>query len=117
MNKIFRKNQLEHCKILINRSSCYISLLQYSTAIVELNKVLNIIHRQRNIAIINKESQLVIDQIDNLEFLSLVRRAAAYSFEKNYLNSVADYEKALKIKEDPNVKKNYLLVKKNVEVV
>ena len=110
LNKI-HKNQLENCKFLLNRSSCFISLLQYSQAIAELSKILNILSRQKNIAIINKEDQITLDNISNLEFLCFVRRAAAYNFDKNYHASASDYKNALEIKNEPSILENYKKVK------
>jgi tetratricopeptide (TPR) repeat protein len=113
MNKLF-KSQLENCKFLINRSTCFISLLQYSIAVNELSKVLNILNRHRNIAIINKENQIVFDEIKNLEFLCYVRRGAAYSFEKNYEFAIKDYSNALEIRKDVKIEENLKIIKKLV---
>lgn len=113
MNKLF-KSQLENCKFLINRSTCFISLLQYSIAVIELSKVLNILNRHRNIAIINKENQIVFDEIKNLEFLCYVRRGAAYSFEKNYEFAIKDYSNALEIRKDVKIEENLKVIKKLV---
>ena len=98
--------KIENIKLYINRSSCYMSLLQYSTAISELNKVLFIIGKQKNIAILNNENIQIIDSLTNLEFISYVKRAGAYSLSQKYIDAINDYENALKIKEDITVRSN-----------
>jgi tetratricopeptide (TPR) repeat protein len=105
LNKVY-KNQLENCKLLINRSSCFISLLQYTNAINELSRVLIVLQRYRSVCIINKEGPVVMDQISNLEFLCYVRRAAACTFEKKLTDAAQDYEKALQIKDDSVIRSN-----------
>jgi tetratricopeptide (TPR) repeat protein len=90
-------NKLDAVKIYLNRSSCLVKLGQHDNVINECTRLLAILGKQKNIAIINSNIQM-IENVKNLEFLTLIKRAYSYTNLDKVYEAKQDYEKALIIK-------------------
>ena len=104
--------------MLLNRSSCYSSLLQYENALTDLDKVFYINSKQKAINIFsgendkNKSTQenkndININELNNIEFITNVKKAGVLNYLKRPKDALICYENALKIKEDKNIRENY----------
>jgi tetratricopeptide (TPR) repeat protein len=87
-------NKLDAVKIYLNRSSCLVKLGQHDNVTNECTRLLSILARQKNIAIINSNIQM-IESVKNLEFLTLIKRAYSYTSLDKVYEAKQDYEKAL----------------------
>lgn len=111
------KNNVTTCKVLINRSSCFVSLAQHDNALNDLNKALYILSKQKAVNILNQKetNEEAILKMKNIEFLCYVKKAAVLNFLKKPKEVVANYELALKIKEDKVIRENLQKVKFNLK--
>jgi tetratricopeptide (TPR) repeat protein len=106
-------NKLEAVKIYLNRCSCLVKLGQHDNVVNECTRLLAILGKQKNIAIINSNIQM-IDNVKNLEFLTLIKRAYSNSSLDKIYEAKQDYEKALVLKPgDQKVIENSNILKMN----
>lgn len=95
-------------KVLINRSSCFVFLQDYQSALNDLDKVTYLISKQKAINIFSNNTNKELDEeIKNLEFISIVKKAGVLNYLKKPEESLICYESALKIKEDKVIRENY----------
>lgn len=119
------KNNLTTCKVLLNRSSCYLQLLQYENTISDLNKVLYMLSKQKAVHILSNNNSIsssgvekkkeIEEQIKNIEFLALVKKASVMNILKKPKEVASCYESALKIKEDKIIRENYQKIMFNLK--
>lgn len=103
--------KIEGLKLYLNRCSCLIKLGQFENSESECSRILSQLAKQKNIAIINSNYEL-IDKIKQLEFLTLVKRAFVHTQQKKVFEAIQDYNSALEIKpEDKKIKENLNLLK------
>lgn len=103
--------KIEGLKLYLNRCSCLIKLGQYENSIDECSRIMSILIKQKNIAIINSNLDL-LDKIKQLEFLTFVKRAYVYTQTKKIFEAIQDYDSALEIKpDDKKIKENLSLLK------
>jgi tetratricopeptide (TPR) repeat protein len=106
-------NKLEAIKIYLNRCSCLVKLGQHDNVINECVRIMSILGKQKNIAIINSNLE-IIENVKNLEFLTLIKRAYSYTQLENIYEATQDYEKALVLKPgDAKVIENLNVLKMN----
>ena len=104
---LLSKNYQLTSKILINRASCYISLLQYDNALNDLNKTLFIIAKHKAFSVFNttNTTSTPITTTD-LEFLAFVKKAGVLNLQGNLKDAISCFEAALKLKDDKTIRDN-----------
>jgi tetratricopeptide (TPR) repeat protein len=99
-------NKIDLVKILLNRTACLIKLTQYDKTYMEFEKILAILSKQKAIADI--QSNIVLrNDVNQLEFLTYVKRAYVYTINNRIDDAIKDYTNALTIKPgDIKIKEN-----------
>jgi len=106
--------KIDGLKLNLNRCSCLIKLGQYENSENECSRILSVLAKQRNIAIINSNLEL-LEKIKQLEFLTLVKRAFVHTQQKKIFEAIQDYNAALELKpDDKKIKDNLNLLKASV---
>jgi len=79
---------------------------QYDNVINECSKLIQSIHKQKNIHILKNDDEM-LGKYKQLEFLVYVRRAVANTNINKFFEALEDYSKAQEIKpEDLEIKEN-----------
>ena len=104
-------NKIELVKILLNRTSCLIKLTQYDNTLIEFERILNILSKQKAIADI--QSNIILgDEVKKLEFATLAKRAFVYTINNKIEDAIKDYNRALELKPgDIKIKENLAKLK------
>ncbi len=106
--------KIDGLKLYLNRCSCLIKLGQFDNSQQECTRILSILTKQKNIAIINSNLEM-LEKIKQLEFLSYVKRAFVFTQQKKVFEAIQDYNSALEIKPDEKkIKENLNLLKASV---
>jgi tetratricopeptide (TPR) repeat protein len=106
--------KLEGLKLLLNRGSCLVKLGLYGNSIEEFTRILSVLGKQKNIAIINSNLEQ-IEKLKQLEFLTYVKRAFVNTQIKNIYEAIQDYNKALEIKpDDKKIMDNLNILKSSI---
>lgn len=106
--------KIDGLKLYLNRCSCLIKLGQFDNSQQECTRILSILAKQKNIAIINSNFE-ILEKIKQLEFLTYVKRAFVYTQQKKVFEAIQDYNSALEIKpDDKKIKENLNLLKASV---
>lgn len=106
--------KVEGLKLNLNRCSCLIKLGQFENSENECGRILSVLGKQKNIAIINSNFEL-LEKIKQLEFLTLVKRAFVHTQQKKVFEAIQDYNAALDLKpDDKKIKDNLNLLKASV---
>lgn len=106
--------KIEGLKLYLNRCSCLIKLGQFENSQQECSRILSILHKQKNIAIINTNLEL-LEKIRQLEFLAYVKRAFVFTQLRQIYEAIQDYNSALEIKpEDKKIKENMNLLRASI---
>lgn len=104
-------NKIDLVKILLNRTACLIKLTQYDNTYLEFERILNILSKQKAIADL-QSNVIMAQQVKDLEFLTLVKRAYVYQINNKIDEAINDYNKALVIKpNDVKIKENLAKLK------
>ena len=104
---------MDAVKLYLNRCACLVKLGQHDFVINECSRILTILSKQINIALINSNIVLM-DNIKNLQFLTYVKRAYSYNSIGMTSEAIQDYSKALEIKPgDRKILDNINLLKLN----
>ena len=104
-------NKIELVKILLNRTSCLIKLTQYDNTLIEFERILNILSKQKAIADI--QSNIILgDEVKKLEFATLAKRAFVYTINNKIEDAIKDYNRALELRPgDIKIKENLAKLK------
>ena len=104
-------NKIELVKILLNRTSCLIKLTQYDNTLIEFERILNILSKQKAIADI--QSNIILgEEVKKLEFATLAKRAFVYTINNKIEDAIKDYNRALELKPgDIKIKENLAKLK------
>ena len=104
-------NKIELVKILLNRTSCLIKLTQYDNTLIEFERILNILSKQKAIADI--QSNIILgDEVKKLEFATLAKRAFVYTNNNKIEDAIKDYNRALELRPgDIKIKENLAKLK------
>jgi tetratricopeptide (TPR) repeat protein len=103
---IKKKDRVDQIKFYLNRTSCLLALGRFENVIEECNRILSILIKQKNIATINSNYNL-LKTLKDLEFNIYVKRAFAYTKSSRIEEAKGDYKSALNINPtDGNIKKN-----------
>ena len=99
-------NKIDLVKILLNRTACLIKFTQYDKTYLEFEKILAILSKQKAIADI-QSNILLRNEVNQLEFLTYVKRAYVYTINNRIDDAIKDYTNALIIKPgDIKIKEN-----------
>jgi tetratricopeptide (TPR) repeat protein len=105
--------KIDAVKLYLNRCACLVKLGQNDFVINECSRILTILSKQKNIALINSNI-ILMDNIKNLEFITYVKRAYSYNSIGKANEAIQDYTKALEIKPgDRKIIDNLNLLKMN----
>ena len=104
-------NKIDLVKILLNRTACLIKLTQYDNTFLEFERILSILSKQKAIADI--QSNIILsEEVKDLEFKTLVKRAYVYTINNKYEEAIKDYNRALELKPgDIKIKENLAKLK------
>ena len=104
-------NKIDLVKILLNRTACLIKLTQYDNTFIEFERILSILSKQKAIADI--QSNIILsEEVKDLEFKTLVKRAYVYTINNKYEEAIKDYNRALELKPgDIKIKENLAKLK------
>ena len=104
-------NKIDLVKILLNRTACLIKLTQYDNTFLEFERILSILSKQKAIADI--QSNIILsEEVKDLEFKTLVKRAYVYTLNNKYEEAIKDYNRALELKPgDIKIKENLAKLK------
>ena len=104
-------NKIELVKILLNRTSCLIKLTQYDNTLIEFERILNILSKQKAIADI--QSNIILgEEVKKLEFATLAKRAFVYTINNKIEDAIKDYNRALELRPgDIKIKENLAKLK------
>ena len=104
-------NKIDLVKILLNRTACLIKLTQYDNTFLEFERILSILSKQKAIA--DLQSNIILsEEVKNLEFATLAKRAYVYSINNKIEEAIKDYNRALELKPgDIKIKENLAKLK------
>ena len=104
-------NKIDLVKILLNRTACLIKLTQYDNTFIEFERILSILSKQKAIADI--QSNIILsEEVKDLEFKTLVKRAYVYTLNNKYEEAIKDYNRALELRPgDIKIKENLAKLK------
>lgn len=106
--------KIEGLKLLLNRASCLVKLGLYGNSLEEFSRIISVLGKQKNIAIINSNYDQ-IEKIKQLEFLTYVKKAFVNTQLKNIYEAIQDYNKALEIKpDDKKISDNLNILKSSI---
>ncbi len=109
--------KIDAVKLYLNRCACLVKLGQNDFVINECSRILTILSKQKNIALINSNI-ILMDNIKNLEFITYVKRAYSYNSIGKANEAIQDYTKALEIKPgDRKIIDNLNLLKMNYKQI
>ena len=104
-------NKIDLVKILLNRTACLTKLTQYDSTFIEFERILSILSKQKAIADI-QSNIILAEEVKNLEFVTLCKRAFIYSQNNKYEEAIKDYNRALELKPgDIKIKENLAKLK------
>ena len=104
-------NKIDLVKILLNRTACLTKLTQYDSTFIEFERILSILSKQK--AMVDIQSNIILaEEVKNLEFVTVCKRAFIYSQNNKYEEAIKDYNRALELKPgDIKIKENLAKLK------
>ena len=86
-------------------------MTQYDSTFIEFERILSILSKQKAIADI-QSNIILAEEVKNLEFVTLCKRAFIYSQNNKYEEAIKDYNRALELKPgDIKIKENLAKLK------